>query len=166
LSHPGDFPPQSPNEFSEPTFSEPAFSKVEFSVRRESTPVPTPAEKSAALLIAHGSRRPEANRDLVDLAFAIRGRTHYPIVEIAYLELADPTIPQGARRCVEQGATRVLLLPYFLSAGAHVVEDLERIRADLGLEFPTVQFALCQPLSLHPLLIEIVVERLKETELS
>jgi sirohydrochlorin ferrochelatase len=166
LSHPGDFPPQSPNKFSEPTFSEPAFSKVEFSVRRESTPVPTPAEKSAALLIAHGSRRPEANRDLVELAVAIRGRTHYPIVEIAYLELAEPTIPQGARRCVEQGATRVLLLPYFLSAGAHVVEDLERIRADLGLEFPAVQFTLCQPLSLHPLLIEIVVERLKETELS
>jgi sirohydrochlorin ferrochelatase len=147
-------------------FSEPAFSEVEFPVRRESTPEPTPAEKSAALLIAHGSRRPEANRDLVDLAFAIRGRTHYPIVEIAYLELAEPTIPQGARRCVEQGATRVLLLPYFLSAGAHVVEDLQRIRADLALEFPAVQFALCQPLSLHPLLIEIVVERLKEAELS
>ena len=134
-------------------------------MRRESTPDPTPTEKSAALLIAHGSRRPEANRDLVDLAGAIRGRTHYPIVEIAYLELAEPTIPQGARRCVEQGATRTLLLPYFLSAGAHVVEDLERIRADLALEFPDVHFTLCQPLSLHPLLIEIVVERLKEAEL-
>ena len=112
-------------------------------------------EKSAALLVAHGSRRPEANRDLADLAFAVRGRTHYPIVEIAYLEVVEPTIPQGARRCVEQGATRVWLLPYFLSAGAHVVEDLERIRADLALEFPGVRFGLCQPLALHPLLIEI-----------
>ena len=102
-------------------------------VRRDSTPDSPRAEKSAALLIAHGSRRPEANRDLVELAYAVRGRTHYPIVEIAYLEVAEPTIPQGARRCVEQGATRVFLLPYFLSAGAHVVEDLERIRADLAL---------------------------------
>jgi sirohydrochlorin ferrochelatase len=117
-------------------------------VRRDSTPDPIRAPKSAALLIAHGSRRPEANRDLVGLAFAIRGRTHYPIVEIAYLELAEPTIPQGAR----------------LSAGAHVVEDLERFRADLALELPSVQFVLCQPLSLHPLLIEIVVDRLKEAE--
>jgi sirohydrochlorin ferrochelatase len=138
---------------------------MEFSLQPHPTPERPRAETSAALLIAHGSRRPEANRDLVDLAVAIRGRTHYPIVEIAYLELAEPTIPQGARRCVEQGATRVLLLPYFLSAGAHVVEDLERIRADLTLEFPAVQFALCKPLSLHPLLIEIVVERLKEAEL-
>jgi sirohydrochlorin ferrochelatase len=136
----------------------------EHSLKREATSNPPPAGKSAALLIAHGSRRPEANRDLVDLALAIRGRTHYPIVEVAYLEVVEPTIPQGARRCVEQGATRVSILPYFLSAGAHVVEDLERIRADLALEFPDVQFALCRPLALHPLLIEIVVERLREAE--
>jgi sirohydrochlorin ferrochelatase len=137
---------------------------TEFPLRREATPDSPHSEKSAALLIAHGSRRPEANRDLVDLAFAIRGRTHYPIVEVAYLEVVEPTIPQGARRCVEQGATRVSLLPYFLSAGAHVVEDLERIRADLALEFPAVRFVLCRPLSQHPLLIEIVVDRLKEAE--
>jgi sirohydrochlorin ferrochelatase len=137
---------------------------TEFPLRPEPTPDSPHTEKSAALLIAHGSRRPEANRDLVDLAFAIRGRTHYPIVEVAYLEVVEPTIPQGARRCVEQGATRVSFLPYFLSAGAHVVEDLERIRADLALEFPAVRFVLCRPLSLHPLLIEIVVDRLKEAE--
>jgi sirohydrochlorin ferrochelatase len=133
-------------------------------LRREPTHESPRAEKSAALLIAHGSRRPEANRDLVDLAFAIRGRTHYPIVDVAYLEVVEPTIPQAARGCVEQGATRVSLLPYFLSAGAHVVEDLERIRADLALEFPAVRFVLCKPLSLHPLLIDIVVDRLKEAE--
>ncbi|HET6328900.1 MAG TPA: CbiX/SirB N-terminal domain-containing protein [Planctomycetaceae bacterium] len=137
---------------------------MEFSVQPDPTRNWPPAEKPAALLIAHGSRRPEANRDLVDLAYAIRGRTHYPIVEIAYLEVAEPTIPHGARRCVEQEATRIFLLPYFLSAGAHVVGDLERFRADLALEFPQVQFVLCQPLSQHPLLIEIVVERLKEAE--
>jgi sirohydrochlorin ferrochelatase len=133
-------------------------------VRRDSTPDSPRPEKSAALLIAHGSRRPEANRDLVEVAMSVRGRTHYPVIEIAYLELAEPTIPESARRCVEQGATRVSLLPYFLSAGAHVVEDLERFRADLAIEFPAVRFTLCKPLSQHPLLIEIVVERLAEAE--
>jgi len=144
--------------------SHPDADSPDFCRRREPMPDAPQSEKSAALLIAHGSRRPEANRDLVDLAFAVRGRTHYPIVEVAYLEVVEPTIPQGARRCVAQGATRVSLLPYFLSAGAHVVEDLERIRADLAIEFPAVRFVLCQPLSLHPLLIEIVVQRLKEAE--
>jgi sirohydrochlorin ferrochelatase len=118
--------------------------------------------KRAALLIAHGSRRDEANRDLVLLADALRARAVYPIVEIAYLELAPPTILDGGAACVSQGAERVFLLPYFLSAGAHVTDDLERFRRELSAQFPDVRFILCKPLSLHPLLVDIVVERLAE----
>ncbi len=44
--------------------------------------------KSAALLIAHGSRLDAANQDLVALAEQLGSRRIYPIVEIAYLELA------------------------------------------------------------------------------
>ena len=83
---------------------------------------------SAILLIAHGSRREEANRDLVELARVVSARRPEAFVEIAYLELAQPDIPTGARRCVERGATEVRMLPYFLSAGAHVAEDLEEFR--------------------------------------
>ena len=114
------------------------------------------------LLIAHGSRRAEANEDLVRLAEAVRRLEIYPVVEIAYLELAEPTIAQGGRRCVEGGAKRVLMLPYFLSAGAHVVEDLERHRAELAAGFPRVEFRLCPPLGLHPLLVQVVLARLQE----
>lgn len=120
---------------------------------------------TGVLLIAHGSRRPEANHDLARLAEAIRARGLYPIVETAYLELAEPTISAGGEACVAAGATCVKLLPYFLSAGAHVVEDLERHRQELSERFPHVKFELCPPLGLHPLMIEIVLERLK-SELS
>jgi sirohydrochlorin ferrochelatase len=118
----------------------------------------------AVLLIAHGSRRNEANLDLPRLADAIRARAIYPIVEIAYLELAEPTIDRGGRACVEQGAERVLMLPYFLSAGAHVTDDLDRSRKELAAQFPNIEFLLCRPLSLHPLLVEIVLDRLRDAE--
>ena len=49
---------------------------------------------TAVLLIAHGSRRQEANDDLVRLAELIREHGEYPIVETAYLEIAAPTIPE------------------------------------------------------------------------
>ncbi|MEX2288500.1 MAG: CbiX/SirB N-terminal domain-containing protein [Planctomycetaceae bacterium] len=119
-------------------------------------------ESTAALLIAHGSRRDEANDDLRQLAEAVRARGVYGFVEIAYLELASPTIPEGGRRCVEHGARRVLMLPYFLSAGRHVSGDLERFRSELAAEFPHVEFRLCAPLGLHPKLVEVVLERLSE----
>lgn len=117
---------------------------------------------TAVLLIAHGSRRAEANADLVVMAERVRERGGYDIVQPSYLELAEPSIPAGARRCLEQGATHVLMLPFFLSAGNHVTEDLERYRGELAAEFPTATFTLCPPLGLHPLMTDIVLARLQE----
>jgi sirohydrochlorin ferrochelatase len=116
---------------------------------------------TAVLLIAHGSRRPEANDDLTRLAEILRAKGLYPIVETAYLELAQPDIPAGGEKCVARGATTIKLLPYFLSAGAHVVEDLEQHRRALAARFPHATFELCPPLGLHPLMIDIVLDRLK-----
>src|SRR5579863_2936999 len=116
---------------------------------------------TAVLLIAHGSRRPEANDDLLRLAEILRGKQVYSIVETAYLELAEPGIAAAAEKCVAQGAVRVKMLPYFLSAGAHVTEDLERHRRELASRFSHVMFELCPPLGLHPLMVDIVLDRLR-----
>lgn len=117
---------------------------------------------SATLLIAHGSRRPEANADLVRLAEMLAPHLPGERIEIAYLELAEPTIPEGLSRCLAAGATRVRMLPYFLSAGAHVTGDLEQFRADFAARYPDVVFQLCGPLGLHPRIIDIVLDRLGE----
>ena len=123
---------------------------------------PTLAPGTAVLLIAHGSRLASANRDLSQLAELLRQRFAGHIVEIAYLELTEPTIPQGAAVCVERGASRVMLLPYFLSAGTHVTEDLKRFQSEFTAQWPTVCFDLCPPLGLHPLMLDIVCDRLRE----
>lgn len=119
---------------------------------------------SAILLIAHGSRRDEANRDLVELSRAVAARRPDDIVEIAYLELALPDIPTGARRCVERGATEVRMLPYFLSAGAHVREDLTAFQQEFAAQYPGVRFHVCAPLGLHPRIVDVLLERLHEAE--
>ena len=117
---------------------------------------------SAILLIAHGSRRAAANADLVQLAETIRVRRPAEIVEIAYLELAEPTIPQGAARCIERGATHVRMSPFFLSAGTHIAEDLTGFQTEFIAQYPDVTFQLCPPLGLHPLLVEAMLERMEE----
>ena len=117
---------------------------------------------TALLLLAHGSRNTDANADLHQLAAELRRRGAYPIVEAAFLELAEPTIPQGGQRCVEEGARRVVLLPYFLSAGVHVRDDLRRYRDVLAEQFPEAQFILAEPLGPHPLLLDVVLERAGE----
>jgi sirohydrochlorin ferrochelatase len=113
----------------------------------------------ALLLIAHGSRQDEANTDLLDLAAQLRQRGDYTVVEASFLELTRPDIDEAGADCVAQGARRVILLPYFLSAGVHVRRDLSEACARLAARFRDVEFRLAEPLGPHPFLLEIVAER-------
>lgn len=80
----------------------------------------------ALVLVAHGSRRQASNDEVSALAKVISEvmKNEYPIVEAGFLELAAPLIPDAIDRCIQQGATDVCVVPYFLSAGRHVQEDV------------------------------------------
>jgi sirohydrochlorin ferrochelatase len=120
---------------------------------------------TALLLIAHGSRRVEANADLDFIADTLRRRGEYPIVQTCYLELAEPDIASGVARCLAQGAERIVMLPYFLSAGVHVRDDLQQIRQELQKHYG-IPIVLAEPLGRHPLLAEIALQRAREAESS
>jgi sirohydrochlorin ferrochelatase len=118
--------------------------------------------RPALLLIAHGSRRAEANADLDYLAAELRTRGEYLVVQPSYLELCDPGIVPGGEMCVAAGATTVVMLPYFLSPGRHVVEDLTAARDELARRHPPIEFLLAEPLGRHPLMLQVVTERARE----
>ena len=120
--------------------------------------------KTALLLIAHGSREEEANADLHHVAAAMRQRGRYLIVEPAFLELAEPTMNVAAKRCVEQGARHVILLPYFLSAGVHVRRDLQEFRSRLAEQYPDITFRLAEPLGPDPVLLDVLMLRARQAE--
>ena len=120
---------------------------------------------TALLLIAHGSRHAEANDDLHHLATELRRRGQ-AVVEAAFLELADPGIDTAAERCVAQGGEVVVLVPYFLSAGVHVRRDLTAAQERLAQRFPGVRFLLAEPLGRHPLLLDVVADRVSQALLT
>ncbi len=120
--------------------------------------------RTALLLIAHGSRRAEANAELVSICDALRSRGRYALVQPSYLELAEPNIAAGGAICVNAGATEVILLPFFLSPGKHVVEDLSSARDDLRRTFPSVKFSLAAALGKHPLILDALEDRVRDAE--
>jgi len=127
--------------------------------------VPTMApDRTAVLLIAHGSRQQAANDDLHELSARFAAGGTYPIVEHCFLELAEPDLPTGGDRCVARGATRVLMVPYFLSAGVHLERDLTSARAELSRRYPDVEFRLGPPLGPHALLDDLVATRIRELD--
>ena len=59
-----------------------------------------------------------------DPAPAAHAANSYQTVASAFLEIAEPSIPDGLRALIASGADEITVVPYFLSAGRHVVEDI------------------------------------------
>ena len=48
------------------------------------------------------------------------------MVNACFLELAEPDIVDAVTACAHQGIDEITVVPYFLSAGRHVAEDIPR----------------------------------------
>jgi sirohydrochlorin ferrochelatase len=105
----------------------------------------------ALLVIAHGSRRATSNDEVRELTrqLAERARADYPIVRCAFLELAEPSIPDGIEQCIREGANEVVVLPYFLSAGRHVVTDIPNEVRGKQAEYPHIPIRIAPYLGAH-----------------
>jgi sirohydrochlorin ferrochelatase len=118
---------------------------------------------TAILLMAHGSRIAEANNAVNEIAARVKKMTEFDIVEVSFRELHQPDIQQGVDNCVAQGATRILLVPYFLYLGAHVLEDLPEELSQARERHPGIEMVFGKHLGVHNKLAEIVVERIAES---
>ena len=96
------------------------------------------------LVVAHGSRRSRSNDEIRELAVKLAnqsGNTYGRIVA-AFLEIAEPSIPEGLEKCISEGATEIVVFPYFLSAGRHVIEDIPSEAEKVAVRFPNVRITI------------------------
>ena len=119
--------------------------------------------KTAILLMGHGSRIAEANASLNQIAAMVKEMTGAEIVEVSFRELHKPDIQAGIDACVAQGAKSILLYPYFLFAGAHVLHDLPDEIEQAKKRHPGLEMVLGKPLGVDRKLAEVVCTRLEET---
>ncbi|XP_062218875.1 sirohydrochlorin ferrochelatase, chloroplastic-like isoform X2 [Phragmites australis] len=121
----------------------------------------TVGDKDAVIIVDHGSRRQESNLMLNDFVAMFRSRTGYRIVEPAHMELAEPTIKDAFGKCVQQGASRVIVCPYFLSPGRHWKQDIPALSAEASKEHSNIPYIVTAPLGLHELMVDIMNDRIK-----
>jgi len=113
----------------------------------------------ALLVVAHGSRRAESNDEIRQLTACLERQAGaaFGHVRCAFLELAEPSIPDGLRNAVRAGASEVVVLPYFLSAGRHVVSDIPAEVETVRREYPDITITLAPYLGAAPGLIELLL---------
>ena len=113
----------------------------------------------ALLVVAHGSRRAESNDEVRQLTACLERQAGaaFEYVHSAFLELAEPSIPDGLRAAVRAGASEVVVLPYFLSVGRHVVTDIPAEVEVVRREHPEVSIRIAPYLGAAPGLVELLL---------
>ncbi|XP_047962662.1 sirohydrochlorin ferrochelatase, chloroplastic isoform X2 [Salvia hispanica] len=117
-------------------------------------------EGDGIIIVDHGSRRKESNLMLNEFVIMFRDNTKYPIVEPAHMELAEPSIKDAFDSCVQQGARRVIVSPFFLFPGRHWHQDIPSLTAEAAKDHPEVSYVITAPLGLHELLVDVVNDRI------
>ena len=115
--------------------------------------------KQALLIVDHGSKRMEANEMLKDVVAAIKLLVPDMPIHFAHMELCEPTIAQGFERCVQDGATEVIVHPYMLSPGRHATCDIPQMAADASAIHPNVTFRVTKCLGVDRKIAELVLDR-------
>ena len=113
------------------------------------------------VVFAHGSKVEAANEAVRAVSASLAANGDY-IVETAFLELGEPDLPGAVRRLVARGAGRIIVIPYFLTLGRHVEQDLPRIVKEISREHVSLSIEVTPPLDGHPALLEALLDRARE----
>lgn len=116
------------------------------------------------VVAGHGSRDPDGIQEFEQLIALIKERAPQHIVSHGYLEFASPTIDQAVVTQLDANAQHVVMVPGVLLAASHAKNDMPSELLAFAKNHPDVDFHFGAPLGLHPLLLQVVQERIVAAE--
>jgi sirohydrochlorin ferrochelatase len=119
-------------------------------------------DTTGVILVDHGSRQAAANDMLNEVVRMFKESTSVSIVEAAHMELADPALADAFAACVEQGATEIVIHPYFLAPGRHSKQDIPNMAKEAGALYPLIRYRVTEPLGIDGRMSEIILKRIGE----
>lgn len=114
--------------------------------------------KNALVLFAHGSRDPDWAAPFRRVRDVVRSRSAGLRVELSFLELMPPSLPDVVGSLVAEGYDAIRVVPMFLAQGGHLKEDLPKIIDELRAAHPQVSFVLSRPLGEVDAIVEAMAD--------
>ncbi|HEY7338301.1 MAG TPA: CbiX/SirB N-terminal domain-containing protein [Bryobacteraceae bacterium] len=111
------------------------------------------------IVFAHGSSVESANEAVRSVAAEMARQGHLEHVTAAFLEGGRPNLDDAARALAARGATRILVIPYFLTLGLHLQRDLPKLVAKARLANPGIEIDVTPPLDGHPGMVDALLDR-------
>ncbi len=116
------------------------------------------------VLVAHGSRDPEAAEEFLKFAADVQAHVDGKRVQPAFLELAYSPVLDAIERAVAGGAERVVVLPLLLVPAGHLKNDIPAAVNFARAKYPRVEFLYGAHLGVDARLLDVLDERIREVE--
>jgi precorrin-8X/cobalt-precorrin-8 methylmutase len=116
------------------------------------------------VVAGHGSRDPDGVKEFEQLVELIKKRAPQQVVSHGYLEFASPTIDQAVVTQLNAGTQQVVMVPGVLLAASHAKNDMPSELLVFAKNYPDIDFHFGAPLGLHPLLLQVMQERIVAAE--
>ncbi len=113
------------------------------------------------MIIGHGSRDPNAQ---MSLDYIVKGLDSFRNVSRCWLEIEQPDIFEGVKKCEKDNPKVLIIVFYFLHKGAHVKTDINN---DLmpALEHSSLKETyITKHLGTDERMIDLIIERAREVE--
>jgi len=128
----------------------------------EENGIDIPDSQVDVMIIGHGSVDPNAQLSMDYIVNRLKGR--YRNISRCWLEIEQPDIFAGVKKCEADNPEVLVIVFYFLHEGAHVKTDINN---DLGpaLKESTIKNAyITRHLGTDPRMIDLILERAAEVE--
>jgi sirohydrochlorin ferrochelatase len=114
--------------------------------------------KTAIIILGHGSRGNGIDAAIKSVADTMKVTRSHNIVEYAFLQYAQPTTDAALDSCIKQGATEIVIVPFFMQAGSHVTKDIPDFIDRARALHPECRFRVTDYVGAHPLMTQIVMD--------
>ena len=95
----------------------------------------------AIVLFGHGARDARWREPFDRLASLWKAQHPNTLVEVAFLELMEPSLEQAIASQVAAGATEVVVVPVFFGQGGHLRNDFPVLLSACQEKFPAVKLS-------------------------
>jgi len=85
------------------------------------------------ILLSHGSKVKASNDATRDVLEKLRSSIQN--IELAFLELAEPSFEESIKKLKQTGVSAVTVLPLFLAPGKHVREDVPLLASECSKKY-------------------------------
>lgn len=122
----------------------------------------TDEKKQAIILLGHGSRVTNAGQNMEKVAAKLKEAYGFRSVEYCFMSRLGPHFPETLKKVVAKGETDILVIPYFLHSGLHIVLDIPEMLQEEAAKYQGVKVSLGGTLGYDDILVAMVARRVEE----